>query len=110
MFTLSILLIVSTTTNANTEPYLALLRGTPDIIDGIICKGTTVRNVLGGFGCFCKPESDTFYEHDGKYCYSSSQILTVEGSIAIISMEVLTIFSIFFTRFSIAMVSYAFHI
>ena len=60
------------------EPSITLTRGTLDLIDGIVCKGTTLQNIPR-FGCMCTFDTGTFYEHDGKYCHSSSQILTVEG-------------------------------
>ena len=68
-------------TTTNTQQKLTLTRAVQNedlIKEGIVCEGTTL-NDIPGFGCKCKPESNTFHEHDGKYCYSSSQILTVEG-------------------------------
>ena len=76
-FIIAVLLVLSHTGSA--QEMLTLTRGTPDIlVKGVKCEGTTLQNTPS-FGCLCKPESDTFYEHDGKYCYSIAQILTVEG-------------------------------
>ena len=71
-----ILIVLSSITKGQSS--LNLTRGDPDLIIGIMCEGTTLQNIPG-FGCFCKPESGTFYEHDGKYCHSIAQIRTVEG-------------------------------
>ena len=62
----------------STKGELTLTRGDQDIIEGITCEGTTLKNVPG-FGCRCKTETNTFYGHEGKYCYSTIQIQNVEG-------------------------------
>ena len=70
-----ILIVLSSITKG--EPSITLTRGTVDLIDGIVCKGTTLQNIQG-FGCMCTFNTGTFYDHDEKYCYSSSQILKTE--------------------------------
>ena len=88
-----VFLMLSRTRKAKAS--LTLIRGSDlDVVEGIKCQGSTLNNIPG-FGCLCKPEFNTFYEHDGKYCYNSQQILQIEGKPISILLFLNIIFSIF---------------
>ena len=69
-------MVLSSTASA--QGKLTLTRGVQDLIEGIPCKGTNLKNIPT-FGCLCKAETNTFYGHEGKYCYNTAQIQTIEG-------------------------------